>query len=205
MSKMIQCAVWAGCLLAVSLSAPPASAADQDEAGAPTDGAAAPSVEDILTREPDAEDYAEEERCIQTRRIRRTEVLDEKHIVLHMGRDEYYMIQFDHRCPGLRPKQAVIFENSMSNRLCSLDGIRGTYNNGLGGYSTGPRCSVPGFQPVTKEQVVLLKDTLKLEARKAREERKASKRAEREARRQEKALQKAAEQADAAEAAERGS
>ncbi len=180
--------IFAAALLAGALPAVANNDADAD--------GGTPSVEEILTREPDAEDYTAQERCIQTRRIRRTEVLDEKHIALHMGRDEYYLIQFDHRCPGLRPKQAVIFETSMSNRLCSLDGIRSTYNTGLGGFSTGPRCSVPGFQQVTKEQVVLLKDTLKLQARREREERKASKQAEREARRQEKALQKAAEAAE---------
>lgn len=193
MKKRLRTTGWNTCWLALLLVAPLTLAAEQD---AEQNEDASPSVEEILTREPDAEDYAKDERCIQTRRIRRTEVIDEKHIALHMGRDEYYIIQFEHRCPGLRPRQAVIFETSLSNRLCALDGIRATYNTGLGGYSTGPRCSVPGFQPVTKEQVVLLKDTLKVQARQAREERKASKQAEREAKRQEKALQKAAEAAE---------
>jgi len=125
-----------------------------------------PEVEDILTREPLEADYDSEARCIPTRRIRRTEVLDDQHIVLHMGRDQYYVIRFNFGCPGLRPRQAVMLETSMSNRLCALDGIRPIYETGLGGYREGMRCSVPSFQQVTKEQVLLLKDTLKLRKRK---------------------------------------
>ena len=192
MQKPISPKSWA-CLLALLLLTPAVQAVEQEtqqQAGV------SPGVEEILTREPDAEDYSAEERCVQTRRIRRTEVLDERHIALHMGRDEYYIIQFEHRCAGLRPKQAVIFETTMSNRLCSMDAIRPTYNMGTGGMSPGARCSVPGFQPVTKDQVVMLKDTLKVQAREAREARKAAKQAAKEAKQQEKALRKAAEAAE---------
>lgn len=187
---------FAAWLLAVLWLTPLAQAAEPAAENAQPNAQASPTVEEILTREPEAADYAEQERCVQTRRIRRTEVLDDSHIVLHMGRDEYYVIQFERRCPGLRPKEAVIFETTMANRLCSMDSIRPTYNMGTGGMTPGPRCGVPGFQRVTKEQVVMLKDTLQLQAREAREARKAAKQAEREAKRQEKALQKAAEAAE---------
>ena len=150
------------------------------QAAAAADADTSPSVEEILTREPTAEDYESQERCIQTRRIRRTEVLDDKHIALDMGRDEYYIIQFAHRCHGLRRNTAVIYETTVSNRLCAMDTVRGTYGTG-GGVMPGPRCSVPGFQKVTKEQVVALKETLKVRAQQAREERKAAKQAKKEA------------------------
>jgi hypothetical protein len=163
----------------------------------------APSVEEILTREPDADDYESQQRCVQTSRIRRTEVLDDQHIVLHVGRDEYYVIQFNNRCPGLRRDDPVIFESSLSSRLCKMDAIRGTYSTTPGSILPGPRCSVPGFDKVSKEQVVMLKDSLKLKRDQEREERKAARQAAKEAKQQERedrrAAKAAAQQAEANE------
>ena len=174
--------------------------AQNDSSAGPTQDkkSTAAEVEDILTREPQASDYGEDVRCVNVRRIRRTEILDERHIVLHMGREQFYLIQFRQRCPGLRPNQAVVYETTTNNRLCKLDGIRPIYDHGLSGRTPGMRCSVPNFQSVTKEQVLVLKDTLKVQARQAREARKASKAAEKEARRQEKLMEKKARQADRA-------
>jgi hypothetical protein len=168
MSKLLKKAITGGCcLVAVMFLQSVQAAAEAEES-------TSPSVEEILTREPTAEDYEQQERCIQTRRIRRTEVLDDKHIALDMGRDEFYIIQFEHRCHGLRRNTAVIYETTISNRLCAMDTVRGTYGSGIGAMP-GPRCSVPGFQKVTKEQVVALKETLKVRSQQEREERKAAK------------------------------
>ena len=161
---------------------------DAANAAANEDGAESEeelSVEEILTREPDADDYQLEDRCVQTTRIRRTEVLDDKHIALNMGRDEYYIIQFDRRCIGLRRNSPVIFEPTVSTRLCVHDNIRPSYDGfGGGGWRPGSPCRVPGFEKVTKEQVVMLKEELKVRARIEREERKAARKAAKEAKQQ---------------------
>ena len=106
--------------------------------------------------------------CIPNHRIRSIEVLDDKHVSFRMSRDEYYLVQFKHRCPGLRRNKPVITEPRSSTRFCALDGLRATYEGALGDLSPGMYCSIPGFQPVTKEQIVLLKDTLRIERRKKR-------------------------------------
>jgi len=125
------------------------------------------SVEEILKRDPSSSDYGEAPRCLQTRLIRSTEVLDERHVVFEVRRDEFFLVQFEHRCPGLRRNQPIMTEPT-AGRLCQLDGIRPLYDHGLGGYQPGMRCAIPGFVSVTKEQIVQLKDALKAERRKKR-------------------------------------
>lgn len=139
-------------------------AADESAAQEP----APQSVEEILTREPSAEDYTQMVDCIPNHRIRSIEVLDDKHVAFRMSGDEYYLVQFKHRCPGLRRNKPVITEPRSNSRYCAMDGLRATHEGALGDLSPGMYCSIPGFQPVTKEQIVLLKDTLRVERRKKR-------------------------------------
>lgn len=128
------------------------------------------SVEEILARDPEQSDYTEEPRCLQTRRIRRMEVIDDKHVSMQVSRDEYYLVQFQHRCPSLRRGKPVMYEPSGGNRLCQMDRIRGIYDNGLGSFTPGIPCAINGFQSVSKEQLVMLKDALKVERRKKKKD-----------------------------------
>ena len=134
---------------------------------APDDRSSGLSAEELLKRNPEQDDYVDTVRCVDSRRVRDTEVLDERHVALRMRRDEYYLIQFERRCPGLRRGKPVMMEPRAS-RLCVHDSIRGLYEFGSS-MSPGARCSIPGFQLVTKEQLSALKDTLEAERRKKRE------------------------------------
>jgi len=132
------------------------------------------SVEEILTREPALEDYGAQERCISTHRMRGTEVLDDRHVAIKVSKDEYYLVRFKHRCPGLNRHDPVIFERNSSSRLCEFDSIRPTYDYGAGGMTPGGPCSIPGFEGITKEQLVVLKDTLQAQKRQQRDARRAA-------------------------------
>lgn len=160
-----------GGLVLCSSLALPLSAFAQSEGAQASDadaGERALTAEELLTRDPQREDYVQDVRCIDTRRIRRTEVLDERHVSVKIRRDEYYLIQFDNRCPGLRRGKPIMME-SRSSRLCVHDAIRAIYDLGLRS-EPGMRCHIPGFEPVTYEQILQLKDTLQAERRKKREE-----------------------------------
>ncbi len=122
-------------------------------------------VQEILNRDPKIEDYTNLARCIPTRRIRRVEVIDDKHLSFQLSRGEYYLAKLPHRCPGLERGKPVMYEPTAA-RLCSLDGVRAIYDHGLAGARPGMRCALNGFESVTKEQLVMLKDTLKAERRK---------------------------------------
>jgi len=140
-----------------------------------------PEVEAILSETPDGEGYGELEKCINVRSIRGTEVLDDRHVVFEMPSRKYYLVQFKHSCHQLRRSVTISYE-SRGNQLCRLDYLRAIDSFSPG--SIGPPCSIPGFYPVTSEQIALLKETLKarrqaeveaLKAEKAR--RKAEKKA----------------------------
>lgn len=122
------------------------------------------TVDEILNRDPDLEDYVVSQRCIQRNNIRRTEVLDERHVAVQVSRDEYYIVQFKHRCPGMRRGNPVMLE-TRSTRLCKHDSLRPLEDWG-GAMRPGVRCLIPEFQSVTKEQLLHLKDSLKAERRK---------------------------------------
>ncbi len=162
---MIRALLFAALFCSVGLAAAEESEAAGD---AQAEDSAAQSVEEILARDPDSEDYIDETRCIRANLIRTVDVIDENHVSFRVGRNDYYLVQFEHRCPGLRRGKPVMYEPT-AGRLCKLDGIRTLYETGLGGYRPGMRCAIPEFRSVTKEQLVLLKDALKAEKRKKRQ------------------------------------
>lgn len=115
-------------------------------------------LEAILGTTAAKEDYVEVTKCILRHKIRRVEVLDEKHIAFKVGRNKYYLVRLEKRCPGLNRQSTLVYETS-SNRLCTRDSIRG--RNGVGSAAwTGPRCRIPSFQEITEDQLALIKDTL---------------------------------------------
>lgn len=118
-----------------------------------------PEIERLLTETSDPEEYAQTERCLSTRSIRETEVLDDRHIVFEMRPEKYYVVQFRHSCHRLNPRSTLVYE-TRDNRLCRLDQIRAGNTPGYG--DLGPPCSIPGFIEVTEQQVVLLRETLKV-------------------------------------------
>ncbi|MDE0349796.1 MAG: DUF6491 family protein [Gammaproteobacteria bacterium] len=106
------------------------------------------------------EEYDTSENCIPRSRISRTEILNERFVVFHLRGDEKYLVQFRHRCPGLRRNGTMRLE-TRSFRLCSMDTIQGFYEMGIGRGTWGPSCMIPGFEPVTREQVAIIKEELR--------------------------------------------
>ncbi len=140
------------------------------EAGADS-STVATDAEELITREPTVDDYGGFERCIDMKRIRTTRVLDERHVVVEMrSKGEYFVIRMPRRCPGLRRNRPVMTE-PRGRQFCQFDSIRAMHDNGFGGLEPGMRCTVPGFQAVTKEQVVQLRESLELERKRMRQER----------------------------------
>lgn len=89
-------------------------------------------------------------RCLPLFRVRKMEALTEYHVLVTLKDRSKFLVQFN-RCPGLR-ERATLSYNSNGSRLCALDGIRPI--TGLGAsQSVGPSCQIPGFEPVSDEQV----------------------------------------------------
>ena len=131
------------------------SAFAQEQPALPAD------VEALLSEPSDPSDYAEEQRCLPIHRIREVDALDERHVVFRMSRKTYYLVQFPHRCPGLRRNDPVAYETLNGMSVCSHDAIRGTFRFGPGDSRLGPPCSIPGFQEITVEQLATLREFLR--------------------------------------------
>ncbi|MDA1075417.1 MAG: DUF6491 family protein [Proteobacteria bacterium] len=105
-------------------------------------------------------EYGKAERCINSSRVRSVTVLDDRHVSFQVSRDQYYLVQFEQRCPGLRLNAKISYETNGTN-VCEWDYIRAIYEFGPGNYQLGPPCRIPGFQEVSKEQLMILRETLK--------------------------------------------
>ena len=116
-------------------------------------------METILNTTSEKSAYIDERRCIQSARIREVEVLDDRHLIFRMSRDQYYLVQFDRRCPTMNRYSTIAYESSGS-RVCALDSIHPINGfAGVGG-SFMISCQIPGFQAIDPAQLSLLRDTL---------------------------------------------
>jgi len=118
----------------------------------------------LLTLTPTASTYAQDEgdvdeggeRCIDTRRISDTKIIDKQNILFHMRDRTIYHNELPHACFGLRRGKAISYRTSMS-RLCSNDFITVLENYGMG-MSRGPSCGLGKFRPITEEEATALRD-----------------------------------------------
>ena len=141
-----------------------------------------PSAREILERDASQADYVKEVSCLNARRMRDTQVLDSRHVAFKMGKDEYYLVQFENQCHGLRAKRPVRL-NMRNSRLCKYDSIQGFDPDRMMGSGLGMRCSIPGFSQISKAQVEQLKVSLKDRRQRSRELAKEQRRKVREDRR----------------------
>ena len=145
-------AVGEGDAAAAGSDAPPAGA---EEAAEEEDLDAI--IAEILAG-PAAEDGPTTATCVSRSRTRRTEVLSDRFVAFHMRGGDKFLVQFSRRCVGLRPRGPIRLE-SRSFQLCAMDSIQGRFSLGLGG-SWGPRCLIPGFEPVSAEQLQFVQEAL---------------------------------------------
>ena len=90
------------------------------------------------------------ERCIDTRRISTTRIVDKQNILFYMRGGDIYHNELPRECMGLRSGKTISYRTSLS-RLCSNELITMLENFGTG-MSRGPSCAIGKFRPVTKEE-----------------------------------------------------
>jgi hypothetical protein len=142
-------------LLLVSGWVTAGSDADTEEKPEPVE--LSPEIEKLLNETSDPDEYAESSRCINTHRIRNSQILDDRHVIFEMSQRKYLLVQFKYSCQRLRRNSTLIYQPRGGGQLCRMDQIRaGNINE-----RPGPPCSIPGFTEVTVEQLSLLRETLK--------------------------------------------
>jgi hypothetical protein len=142
---------------------PPAAASNTEPAHANSAAndaaqAAGPSAEEILSGTAPPVDYSQAVKCIQSERLERTEPLSERYIVFHLKGDALWIAQMRNRCPGMTSQSKLMFEK-INPRICEWDTVRVVYDEGTH-LRFGPRCNLPKFEPVSPEQVGMIKERL---------------------------------------------
>jgi hypothetical protein len=99
------------------------------------------------------------ERCIDLRRVRRTEVVDDRNILFYMNGDTVYHNILPRRCNGLAREDRFSYKTSIG-RLCDLDTIAVLYND-MNGLREGNRCGLGLFHKITKEDAEAYKEAEK--------------------------------------------
>lgn len=109
-----------------------------------------------------AQEAAKEDKsipCLKLDRIRDVDVIDNKTIVFQTGNNDYYLNRLPYNCNGLRLNDGFLYRTSL-NEICNVDVI--TVLDKIGpGYTGGPSCGLGRFEPITKEEIKALKDSLK--------------------------------------------
>ncbi len=95
------------------------------------------------------------ERCIDTRRISTTRIIDNQNIQFYMRDRTIYNNELPRRCPGLRRGKTISYRTTIS-RLCSTDFITLLDNYGMG-LSRGASCGLGKFRPISKEEAQALR------------------------------------------------
>jgi hypothetical protein len=99
------------------------------------------------------------ERCIDLRRVRRTEIVDDRNILFYMNGDIVYHNILPRRCNGLAREDRFSYKTSIG-RLCDLDTIAVLYND-VRGLREGNRCGLGLFHKITKEDAEAFKEAEK--------------------------------------------
>ena len=95
------------------------------------------------------------ERCIDTRRLSHTEIIDKQNMLFHMKNRTIYHNELRYKCPSLRPGKIISFRGSFT-RVCRSDAITVLENYGTG-LSPAGSCSLGTFRPISKEEAQALK------------------------------------------------
>jgi hypothetical protein len=101
----------------------------------------------------DVEDEADAElgeRCINSRTIRRTDVVDDSNVVFYMRGTRIYLNTLPKACKGLADERRFTY-GSYTRSLCEFDRINVLKDSSFGAYE-GRSCKLGRFQAVTEEE-----------------------------------------------------
>ncbi len=114
----------------------------------------APSVEE-------QDSIIEGQRCLSSRPIRRTEVLDDQNILFYIRGSGIYLNHLPKPCRNLARHGRFMYRTTVA-RICRSDIINILADTGFG-MGPGRACKLGTFYAITKEDVEKLKTPLKVE------------------------------------------
>jgi hypothetical protein len=93
--------------------------------------------------------------CVNTRRIRRTYIVDDRNLLFYLGTRTVLLNTMQEQCPGLKREGRFAWTTN-SGVLCKGDGIAG-FRDPWGPTRTVPRCSLGTFQQISREDADALR------------------------------------------------
>ena len=105
----------------------------------------------------------EGQRCVSSRPIRKTEVLDDQNILFYMRGATIYLNHLPKPCNRLSKEGRFMYRTTVA-RLCRADIINILTEMG-GSVGLGRACKLGSFYAITKEDVEKLKTPLEVESR----------------------------------------
>ena len=105
----------------------------------------------------------EGQRCVSSRSIRKTEVLDDQNILFYMRGATIYLNHLPKPCKRLSKDGRFMYRTTVA-RLCRADMINVLTDMG-GSVGIGRACKLGSFYAITKEDVEKLKAPLEIEAK----------------------------------------
>ena len=94
-------------------------------------------------------------RCLNTRRIRRTRIVDDRNVLFYMPGSVVYHNILRQSCNGLKREGRFSYKTSAGN-LCSSDIIYVLFDGAFGGLREGNACSLGVFHEITREDATAL-------------------------------------------------
>ena len=117
------------------------------------------SLEQILASEISDREYEHTVRCIDNRKVKDYDVLNNRFVIAVMKNQDKYLIQLKRKCAGLRVGALLRFDSHRGNtaRICANDYIRSSILEAPGRIEWGPPCRIPGFEPIEDAQIEQLR------------------------------------------------
>ncbi len=109
----------------------------------------------------DEDAIVEGQRCVSSRPIRKTDVLDDQNILFYMRGTAIYLNHLPKPCRRLAKDGRFIYRTTVA-RLCRSDLITVLTDSGFG-LSSGPTCKLGTFYAITADDVEDLKKPLEVE------------------------------------------
>jgi hypothetical protein len=86
-------------------------------------------------------------RCVDLRRIDRTEIVGDRTILFHMTDRTIYQNQLPHACPGLLRGEPFMYRVTLM-QLCDSDVVTVLERWGFGGFTPTESCLLGPFSPI---------------------------------------------------------
>ncbi len=121
-------------------------------------------IDEILSVQLDPAEFGDTKRCLSDNEYRSFRPLGDRHILFEGRRDRLWINTLRGRCQDLRRGDVLVLRSFSGTRMCDMDSFqvadwfdwpwyrRWPWHWG-GSWTTGMRCSLGKFQPVTEGQV----------------------------------------------------